>query len=316
MANSIPARPGLKSGGSNPLELFLDLFGREVLAKYDERVLMKDKHRQETLTSGRSLKFPIMGDAAGGYHTPGTEILGGQVAFDERILSADDKYVSSAFLADIDEVMSHFGVREGYVEKITNTLVKHYDGNVMRAIIKAARDAGKLSDGGGSTVVDAALLTNVTKLFDAFSQAKEAMDSKNVDVDSKAVYGLVKTAQFYALKRSEKNVNRDYNPRADVTNNSITTIDGVTILKTNLPVFGVNDTANTDLPARYRANYAGTAGIVWTPDAVGTVQVQGVEVQHKEQIEKQGHLIIGRMMVGTDVLRATDAVELRTAALA
>ena len=51
------------------------------------------------------------------------------------------------------------------------------------------------------------------------------------------------------------------------------------------------------------------------PHPIGTAEVQGLSVQTEDQISKQGTLILARQMTGTDVFRASDAVELRTGAI-
>ena len=315
MANSIPSRPGFKTGGAaGNLDLFLDLFAGEVLSTYEAKTIMRGLHRIVNLNGGKSYRYPVMGQATGGYHTPGVEITGDQIAHDEIVVTPDDKLVSSVFIADIDEALNHYEVRSAYADEIGGFLARHFDANAIRALIKAARDAGKLGQGGGN-VTNAALLTDVTKLFDSFAEAKKVMDLKNVDVDTKPIYGMVATPQWYALKQADKNLNRDYNGgTADIRNMSLTTIDGVQIMKSNLAPFGVNQSATAGVLARYQGDYSKTVGVVWTPDALVTAQVQDVSIQHEEQISKQGHLIVGRYMSGTNVLRATDAVELRTGA--
>ena len=315
MANSIPSRPGFKTGGTaGNLDLFLDLFAGEVLSTYEAKTIMRGLHRIVNLNGGKSYRYPVMGQATGGYHTPGVEITGDQIAHDEIVVTPDDKLVSSVFIADIDEALNHYEVRSAYADEIGGFLARHFDANAIRALIKAARDAGKLGQGGGN-VTNTALLTDVTKLFDSFAEAKKVMDLKNVDVDTKPIYGMVATPQWYALKQADKNLNRDYNGgTADIRNMSLTTIDGVQIMKSNLAPFGVNQSATAGVLARYQGDYSKTVGVVWTPDALVTAQVQDVSIQHEEQISKQGHLIVGRYMSGTNVLRATDAVELRTGA--
>ena len=313
MANSTPSRPGFKAGGT-PFDLFLDLFAGEVLSTYEAKTIMRGLHRIVNLNGGKSYRYPVMGQATGGYHTPGVEITGDQIAHDEIVVTPDDKLVSSVFIADIDEALNHYEVRSAYADEIGGFLARHFDANAIRALIKAARDAGKLGQGGGN-VTNTALLTDVTKLFDSFAEAKKVMDLKNVDVDTKPIYGMVATPQWYALKQADKNLNRDYNGgTADIRNMSLTTIDGVQIMKSNLAPFGVNQSATAGVLARYQGDYSKTVGVVWTPDALVTAQVQDVSIQHEEQISKQGHLIVGRYMSGTNVLRATDAVELRTGA--
>ena len=315
MANSTPSRPGFKTGGAaGNLDLFLDLFAGEVLSTYEAKTIMRGLHRIVNLNGGKSYRYPVMGQATGGYHTPGVEITGDQIAHDEIVVTPDDKLVSSVFIADIDEALNHYEVRSAYADEIGGFLARHFDANAIRALIKAARDAGKLGQGGGN-VTNTALLTDVTKLFDSFAEAKKVMDLKNVDVDTKPIYGMVATPQWYALKQADKNLNRDYNGgTADIRNMSLTTIDGVQIMKSNLAPFGVNQSATAGVLARYQGDYSKTVGVVWTPDALVTAQVQDVSIQHEEQISKQGHLIVGRYMSGTNVLRATDAVELRTGA--
>ena len=84
MANSNPSRPGLREGGSDALELMLDVRGGEVLTAYNTAVIMADKHKTQQLRGAKSVKFPAFWNASAEYHVPGTEITGGQIAGDRR----------------------------------------------------------------------------------------------------------------------------------------------------------------------------------------------------------------------------------------
>lgn len=317
MANSNPTRPGLREGGSDALELMLDVRGGEVLTAYNTAVIMADKHKTQQLRGAKSVKFPAFWNASAEYHVPGTEITGGQIASQDVTVSPDDKLISSVFVADVDEALFDVNVRSPYTEAIGRELAEHYDRNVMRAIIVAAR-AGALftGDSGGTALTDADFATTATDLFDGISLAKENMDAKRVPVDSQTVHAVFGTAQWYIMARSDRNLNRDYNGGvASIQNHVLTTIDGVQVHKSNVAnqVFGTNSSSDTDIPSYYRINATNTRGIVFTEYAAASVIVQDLGFQMVDQPEKQGVLLIGRRMVGTRALRSKAAVELKIA---
>lgn len=317
MANSTPSRPGQNLLAGDVRALNLDLFGGEIINAFQKKTVMREKHMTKTLSGGKTFKFPAIWKATGGYHTPGVEITGDQIPHTEITVDPDDKLVSSVFVADIDELLLHYDVRSPYTTELGEFLATHYDANVMRTVLQSARGGALFTgDTGGSSLVAAGYANNATTLFDGFSAAKQAMDEKDVPVDSQPVYGVLKPAQWYMLARSDRNLNRDFNGgAASIQNHSLTTIDDIMVTKSNVAngVLGVNDTANTDIPAGYRADFTNSVGMVFTPMAAASAIVQDVGFQIVDQPEKQGTLLIARMMVGTRSLRTKCAVELATA---
>lgn len=295
----------------------LDVRGGEVLTAYEAATVMADKHITQTLSGAKSVKFPAFWNASAEYHTPGEEILGGQIASQDVTVSPDDKLISSVFVADADEALFDVNVRSPYTEAIGRALAEHYDSNVMRTVILAARGAALFTgDSGGSALTNAAYATTATTLFDGLSTAKETMDAKRVPVNVHPLFGLLQPAQWYLLARSDRNLNRDYNGGvATIQKHTLTTVDDIQIIKSNVAsdVFGQNDSANADIPSAYRADFTNTRGIVWTPYAAASVIVQDLGFQMVDQPEKQGVLMIGRRMVGTRKLRTKAAVELKIA---
>lgn len=316
MANSTPSRPGVKQGGSGGnYELFLDLFGGEVLTAYETKVIMRDKHMVKSLEKGKAFRFPAIWRTTAEYHTPGVELTGNQIPHTEVVINPDDKLVSHVFVADIDEILSHYEFRQPYANELASALARHYDANVVRTVIRAAR-AGALftGDQGGGALTNASYATDATALFNGIADAKLAMEQKDVPVDSEPVYALFKPLQWSLMARSDKNLNRDFNGgSADIRRHTLETIDGVRVLKSNNAPFGNNDSTNTAIPSKYRISLANTVGAVWTPMAAATAEVQGLSTQVVPQPEKQGTLIISRLMVGSDPLRSKCAVELKTA---
>lgn len=317
MSNSNPSRLALREGGTDALELALDVRGGEVLTAYNTAVIMRDKHKVQQLSGAKSVKFPAFWNASAQYHVPGQEITGGSISSQDITVSPDDKLVSAVFVADVDEALFDVNVRSPYTEAIGRELAEHYDKNVIRTIIKASRGGALFTgDSGGTALTNAAYANTATTLFDGISSAKENMDAKRVPVDSQSVFGVLPTAQWYLLARSDKNLSRDFNGGvSDIRKYVLTTIDDVQITKSNLSnsVFGVNSSADTAIPSYYRIDATNTRGVVFTEYAAASVIVQDPGFQMVDQPEKQGVLLIGRQMVGTRSLRSKCAVELKIA---
>jgi hypothetical protein len=318
VTDSTPSRPGVKQGGSGGnYELYLDLFGGEVLTAFETQVIMRDKHMVKTLEKGKSFRFPAIWRTTAAYHTPGAEILGNQIPHTEVVINPDDKLISHVFVADIDEILSHYEFRAPYAAELGTALARHYDANVIRRIIQASRQGALFTgDVGGSALTNASYATSATALFDGLSDARLTMEQKDVPVDAQPLYALFKPLQFSLMARADRNLSRDYNG-GDQNIRSIQkafrTYDDVNVVKSNLTPYGVNDSANSAIPSKYRADFTNTIGAVWTPMAAATAEVQGLSSQVVDQPQKQGTLLISRMMVGTDPLRSKCAVELKTA---
>lgn len=321
---SIPNYPGQDQLAGDTRALMLELASGEVLSAFASATIMRDKHETKALSGGKNFRFPAIWRAGGGYHTPGTEILGRRIPHTEIKIDPDDKLISDVFVSDIDEILNHFDVRQPYTAEMGQYLARQYDRNVMRTLIRAARGGPLFTgDQGGGAIQDAALTTNANNLIDAFSAAKQALDEKDVPVNSMPVHGLLRPAQWYLVARSDKNLNADFGGGASIRKMTLTTIDDIQIHKSNLTPFGedsrtgVFTQANNDAftPTYYRGSYGTTVGLVWTPMAAASAIVQDVSFQLEEQPRKQGTLMLARLMVGTRTLRNKCAMELRTGAI-
>jgi len=316
MTDSTPSRPGVKQGGTGGnYELLLDLYGGETLTAFESACIMRDKHMVKTLEKGRQFRFPAIWRASVGYHTPGQEILGNQITSTEIVVSPDDKLIAHAFISDIDEILSHFEFRSAYANENGQALARFYDANVMRRIIQAARSGALFTgDTGGSTLTKATYATSGTDILDGISDGKLTMEQKDVPVATSPVYALFKPLQWSLAARADKNLNQFYNGgQANLKRIALETVDGVQILKSNITPFGSNDSSNSAIPSKYRADFSNTIGLMWTPMAAATAEVQGMSSQVVDQPQKQGSLLISRLMVGTDPLRSKCAVEFKIA---
>jgi hypothetical protein len=315
MTAATPSRLGQVNLSGDVEALFLDVFGGEVLAAFETKVQMRDKHMVRQIEHGRSARFPATFKVGTAYHTPGAEIVGQTVRHNEVTISIDDILVSDVFVANIDELQNHYDVRSIYSTEMGNALALAYDRNVTRNLLRAARGAELFpGDGGGAIITNAGFATTATTLFDGISQAKQTMEEKDVPVDSMSVYAAFRPALWYLMARSDRALNKDFNDGGTLGKSVLETVDGTTIIKSTALPFGTNDSSNTALPSGYRINMTNTSGVVWTPMAAATLQLMDVQMESEYDIRRQGTLMLGKYLVGHGPLRSKCAVELRTAA--
>ena len=315
MPNANPSRLGQANLTGADDALFLDVFGGEVLTAFETRVMLRDKHMIRNIEHGRSARFPATFKVGTAYHTPGAEILGQNVRHNEVTISIDDVLISDVFVANVDELQNHYDVRSIYSSEMGNALALAYDRNVARNILRASRGAELFpGDGGGSALTNALMATDANALFDGISQAKQAMETRDVPVDTQPVYAAFRPASWYLMARSTRATNKDTGDGGSIANTVLTTVDGIQVVRSTALPFGTNDSANAALPTAYRINMTNTVGMVWTPMAAASLHLQDVQMESVYETRRQGTLFVGKYLVGHGPLRNKCAVELRTAA--
>ncbi|MFN3558939.1 MAG: hypothetical protein ACK4UQ_06590 [Brevundimonas sp.] len=319
MSNFTVSRLGQANLTGDVQALFATTFEKEVLRTYLAKTMMKPLIGFKALRGSKSFKFPLLGSASAAYYpTPGVELTGGQLAAEEITIGSDDKLISQAFIDELEEVINHYDVRAPYVEQLTQALAVTQDRNALRSIAIAARDPGKIGQGGGSSVVSA--FNTADLIRSAIISAKQKMEEKNVAVDSKPIRAMLKTADYYLYANSDKAVNKDYNGGTGSIAQTAPrlTIDGVELYRSSTATngvnpFGVNSSADADIAPRYRANFSNTVAVVWSPDAVLMAEVQPVQTQMESTVRNQGTLVVAKWTGGIGTFRPTDAVEIKTA---
>ena len=249
---------------TNNRDLYLKLFSGEMFTGFQRETIARDLVMKRTLTNGKSLQFIYTGRTSAEYHTPGNSILGNSdktppVA--EKTITVDDLLISSAFVYELDETLSHYELRGEISKKIGYALAQKYDRLIFRAIAKGARQASPVSltnfvepggtqiqVGGGSNADDA---LNSTHLITAFYDAAAALDEKGVSDEGRVA--VLNPRQYYALIQNiESNglINRNERGDALQSANGIIEIAGITIYKS----------MNTPFFSKYGTKYAPSSG--------------------------------------------------------
>jgi hypothetical protein len=302
--------PGAVNNAGDNLALFLKLFGGEVLNSFTDKTLFDKMHRVREISAGKSAAFPATGKLAARYVTPGVTNTGQALNHNEVVITVDGELLADAFIASIDEAMAHWDVRAPIAEQMGDALAQAFDKNVARNIVLAARATNVVTGLPGGTVITAATVhTDAAVLAASIYTAAQNLDEKFVSEDR---HLALKPAQYYLAVQKNDLINKDWDGKGSYADGKIQSVAGVTIHKTN-NVPSVDDSANLDIPAAYRANFATTKGVIWTPEAVGTVRLLSLKSEAEYQIRERGHYMVSSYAMGHGILRPPCAVELKSA---
>ena len=343
--NTDPSRVGVINGTSDGSfaqdnALFLKVFSGEILTTFEEANIMKDLHTVRTISNGKTAQFPATGVATATYHTAGENIAdAGNTGYlsdikkNEITINIDDVLLSSTFLANIDELKTHYDVRSIYAQELGKALAKRFDIAVMKTLIAGARQSATITGGNGGTQLTTGIdLTTGTGLLNALFEMAENLDQK--DIPSEDRYAILTPAQYYKLISDPSTniaLNRDYGGEGSVAQGSVPMVAGISIYKSNhlADITALGDqTATTDGDSEsnndvfggglagsgYNGDFTTTGGagrIVGGHKAgVGTVKLLDLATESEYQIERQGTLFVAKYAMGHGVIRPEACVEI------
>lgn len=311
MANANPVRIGQVNGAGMTDEMFLKVFGGEVLTAFETASVTRDKHFVRTIPHGKSASFPATWKVSGGYHTPGAEIVGQSSNVAERVITIDDLLLSDVFIPNIDEAKNHFDYRGIYSAECGNFLGTAWDKNVLQVGILAARASATVTGAfGGSSLISAGTLykTSASDLIAGHFAMAQALDEKNIP-DSKRRFSFIRPAQYYLLAQFDNLVDKDFNNNnGDKSKAKVYEVAGIELVKTNnLP----NAVVSTG-PAAYQGDFSKTAALIMTADAVGTLKLLDLQSEMEYDMRRQGTLIVAKYLMGHGILRPECSGELKT----
>jgi len=260
--------------------LYLKLFSGEMFKGFQNNTIARDLIMKRTLKNGKSLQFIFTGRTKSEFHTPGNSILGdtnGAPPVAEKTITVDDLLISSAFVYELDEVLSHYDLRSEISRKIGYALAEKYDRLAFRAVARGARQASPITATGyvepGGTQIRVGATTNdsdayvAANLVSAFYDAAAALDEKGVSSDGRVA--VLNPRQYYELIQavgSNGLVNRDEQGSALQNGNGIIEIAGIKIFKSmNIPFLG-----------KYGTAYGGTTGVT-APGNTGSFVGEALE---------------------------------------
>jgi len=283
-------RPGQSNSTGDARALYLKLFSGEMFKGFQRNTIARDLVMKRTLSGGKSLQFIYTGRTKAEYHTPGNSILGnsdGAPPVAEKTITCDDLLISSAFVYELDETLSHYDLRGEISKKIGYALAEKYDRLIFRQIAKGARLASPITKSGfvepGGTQIRVGTNNQASdayvpaSLINAFYDAAAALDEKGVSTEGRVA--VLNPRQYYELIQgvgSNGLINRDEQGDGLQSGNGIIEIAGIKIFKSmNIPFFGSYGT-------KYGSASATNPGVT-SPGNVGSFIGEGTEDARSNQ---------------------------------
>ena len=330
--NTSPSRVGQINGANDVDALFLKVFSGEILTTFEEYNVMKELHMVRTIQNGKTAQFPKTGIASAKYHTAGENIADAGNSYlsdikkNEVTISIDDVLIASTFLANIDELKTHYDVRSIYAQELGKALAKRFDIATMKTLVAGARTSTPTITGGKSGIqITGATLTTGTGLLDALFEVAEKLD--NNDIPSEDRFAILTPTQYYKLISDPTTniaLNRDYGGEGSVARGVAPMVAGIKLFKSNhvadISVVDASqdqddDNAKNDVfggsGTGYNADLSATGFVAGHKSGIGTVKLLDLATESEYQIERQGTLFVAKYAMGHGVIRPEACVEVQ-----
>lgn len=290
--------------------LFLTEFGQLVLEAWAETQDFKDFVFTKKLVGAKADDFPVIGrkrDATD--HTPGDLIVGGNIEHDKVTVTVDNMLIDSVFIAEIDELLNHYPVREAYARQLGESLGSVKSRRVAQTLVLASR-ASALDAAGHVTPIrigSATMKTSAAKIETAIFRAQEFIKTNDISGGKIATWWPW-TQQLLLARYSGVE-------GGPVTTGSGNRASGTIEMIGGLQVKGTNFVPSTNITtglSKYQGDFTTTAGLAANDKAAAMLVSRGLRVWSKEVGERLGWLMIASELYGLGILRPECGIEFTT----
>lgn len=242
--------------------------------------------------------------------------MGQNIKHAERIINIDGLLLADAFLANIDEAMTHYEYRSIYTKELGYALSYQADKNVLQLAVLAARAASTITGGfGGTQLTQAGYDTTADTLAQGLYDSAQTLDEKFVpDFGDRVTF--LRPKHYNLLIQSTKAIQRDWN---EPSGSNGTFATGKVLRVANLAIKKTMHLPNSVISAlsgannTYDGDFSNTIGVTAYKMAVGTVKLLDMALEHEYLIRFQGTLFVAKYAMGHGILRPECAVEMKKA---
>lgn len=300
-------------------QLLLTMFSGEVLNVFRDKNLMMQKSRVMSVGAGKDFQFPKIGQADTAYHVRGESLLDhtknylSDIEHTDTTIAVDKVLLSSIFVDNWDELVKHYETRSEYSYQLGAALARKMDkqlfalaanhalasvGSDFTGAINADKTDSQLINKTGVNGTDTA---GMQALEDAMVAAASGFAERDVPMDD--VTFFIRPDQYYALQKYGALLDTDYGNAGNGSRASGAIFKGYgfNIEWTNhLPQGAV--TPGSDENSDYTTG-RGVTALAMERGAIGTVMRQNVQTETDYQVERQGTLLVSKIVCGHGVLR-------------
>lgn len=313
------SRAGQNNATGDDRALFEKKMQTDVLRFFQATCIGKALVMNKTIPNGKSAEFPVVGNATAQYHTPGALLEGNVIKASAREITIDAMLTAFAYIPDIDDAMSHYDQNSAYNESIGRALAKRYDQDLFRMVAKAAmiEDATDAAAAGLRAFDDDIYTTlvafnatgdelNGQKIFVKVAEAIAQWESKDVVGEPVIVFP---PTQYYALLNNPANTGLTWVNDEYAQSGKVPLILGKRVMKSpHIPQS--DDSANTAIATKYRADFSNIIGLIFAKEAVGSLQLLGLSMRSDYVPTRLATLVVGKMAVGFGILNHSCAMAL------
>lgn len=348
---SNPMRFGANSALASPAydDLFLPVYGGEVLTRFPEYLGVSAKLRQKSIMTGNEARFPRLGGLGAERHAVGTKLLGLDTDQSEVRIFLDERPLVSHFrVDDIDTAMAHYETRSEMSNQAAQALAEAQDRYSLRLLINASRatpssvygganspfPGGGMDGAGTARNVDMQNTPGATPTADQIGNFLSAIDAQivrwdnlRVPFDKRHVY--VDVAFWHALRqfgapRSAATLgyvpmfmaaDGTYGAQANPGQFLGQMVDFNTPLQFNgVLIWRTNLLPNgqdlsNDDEPKYQGNFTNTRAIMFQESAVGLVFKMALQTEADRDVSRRDWLFVSAMLSGGGTLRPECACE-------
>ncbi len=326
----------------SPSDLWLPVFGGEVLTWFEELNISSMFVRRKTIMSGSTSEFPLLHQFQAQRHAIGTELLGQDMPRGVRTLTLDDRPLVVPYeVDDIDRMLAHFDDRQELSEQAGKALARKMDKFNFRLLLNAARTtadaAGSPFPGGGidqdgGAVTDSAFPTAAGGVWDraaviAFLAALERIEiewserdypeeGRNVAVPFKLWWklrnlGLPRAGDDITVRDWSMGVQQQVAgaPQYSQIQRRVNALNF-----NGLPIWGTNHLPNgqniTTDEKKYQGDFTKTRAVMGQQQAVGHLTLLDVVTETDRDVRRGVDFFVTKILTGGGTLRPEVAVEL------
>lgn len=280
----------------------------EVKEAFDRVNVFLAEVESKTIESGSSAQFVITGKdtsakaktqaRSGGDTAIGSDIDVNTVGIDERIITIDDLVYDARRIDGKEEKIAHYDVRGPITNMIGTVLANYIDEKIVGKLGDCVGAAGLVGNPNGAAAVtaDLSMATGAAAkgnvLAEGIFEAVATLKQNDVYADAVVAVDPIK----YSYLAQSDLVNKDMvSSNGGLDTGIVLSVAGAKIITSNT----VTD-ANTGL--------TGGHAIVFTSEAVGVVNLIGLQTESNYDFNKFATLVSGRFVLGMGVLRPECAV--------
>lgn len=341
-ANPIRLGANAMLAAPSPSDLWLPVFGGEVLTWFEEMNISMMFVRRKTIMSGSTSEFPLLHQFQAERHAIGTEMLGQDMPRGVRTLSLDDRPLVVPYeVDDIDRMLAHFDDRQELAEQAGKALARKMDKFNFRLILNAARTsadaAGSPFPGGGidqdgGALTDAAFPAAAQGDWDrasviAFLEALEQVEiewaendypeeGRNVACPFKLWWklrnlGMPRAGDDVTLRDWSGTLNQQVAGAPQIQQSQRRAF---ALSFNGLPIWGTNHLPNgqniTTDEAKYQGDFTKTRAIMSQQQAVGHLTLLDVVTETDRDVRRGVDFFVSKILTGGGSLRPEVAIEI------